>query len=364
VRLVAKIGTSSITDELGVIDATVVDLLCDQLAELRAEGHQVVLVSSGAVSAGVAALGLPARPSDMPTLQAISAAGQSRLMETYNHSLARHQLVAAQVLLVPNDFIDRRQYLQTRQTLTRLIELGCVPIINENDAIASHELRYGDNDRIAALVAHNIKADLLVLLTDTAGLFTADPRRDATAELISEVVADSPLLTVTIGKGGSGRGSGGMASKFAAAKMASWSGTRAVIAAADQANVLVEAASGALVGTTFQPSGRRLPARKLWIGFATQVDGVVNVDDGARRALVERGKSLLPAGVTRVSGDFGEGDVVEVRDAANALVARGMSLSDATTLRQILGKRTSDLPLDVAHEVIHRDDLVLLTEYA
>ncbi|HSB88230.1 MAG TPA: glutamate 5-kinase, partial [Ilumatobacteraceae bacterium] len=241
---------------------------------------------------------------------------------------------------------------------------GCVPIVNENDAIASHELRYGDNDRIAALVAHNINADLLVLLTDTAGLFTADPRRDSTAELISEVVADSPLLTVTIGRGGSGRGSGGMASKFAAAKMASWSGTRAVIAAADQPDVLVHAAAGSLVGTTFQPSGRRLPARKLWIGFATQVDGVVNVDDGARRALVERGKSLLPAGVTDVSGDFGEGDVVEVRDGSNALVARGMVLSDATTLRQIIGKRTSDLPLDVAHEVIHRDDLVLLTEYS
>jgi glutamate 5-kinase len=155
-----------------------------------------------------------------------------------------------------------------------------------------------------------------------------------------------------------------MASKFAAAKMASWSGTRAVIAAADQPDVLVHAAAGSLVGTTFQPSGRRLPARKLWIGFATQVDGVVNVDDGARRALVERGKSLLPAGVTDVSGDFGEGDVVEVRDGSNALVARGMVLSDATTLRQIIGKRTSDLPLDVAHEVIHRDDLVLLTEYS
>ena len=168
-RLVAKIGTSSITDALGVIDHDVVDTICDQLAKLRADGHEVLLVSSGAVSAGVAALGMNARPTDMPTLQAISAAGQSRLMETYNRSLARHQLVAAQVLLVPHDFVDRRQYLHARQTLTRLIELGCIPIINENDAIASHELRYGDNDRIAALVAHNVNADLLVLLTDTAG---------------------------------------------------------------------------------------------------------------------------------------------------------------------------------------------------
>ena len=360
-RLVAKIGTSSITDALGVIDNGVVDALCDQLAVLRAGGHEVIVVSSGAVSAGVAALGMSARPTDMPTLQAISAAGQSRLMETYNHSLARHDLVAAQVLLVPHDFVDRRQYLHARQTLLRLLELGCVPIINENDAIASHELRYGDNDRIAALVAHNVNADLLVLLTDTPGLFTADPRTDESAELISEVFADNPLLTASIGATGSGRGSGGMASKFAAAKMASWSGARAVIAAADRANVLVDAAAGVMVGTTFQPSERRLAARKLWIGFASQVDGVVIVDDGARRALVERGKSLLPAGVTVVTGNFDEGDVVEVRDATNSIVARGMVLSDASTLRGIIGKRTGDLPSHVAHEVIHRDDLVLLT---
>ena len=360
-RLVAKIGTSSITDSLGVIDTKVVDTVCDQLATLRSSGHEVILVSSGAVSAGVAALGMLARPTDMPTLQAISAAGQSRLMGTYNRSLARHDLVAAQVLLVPNDFVDRRQYLHARQTLLRLIELGCIPIINENDALASHELRYGDNDRIAALVAHNVNADLLVLLTDTPGLFTADPRTDASAELIHEVLADDPLLTVAAGSTGSTRGSGGMASKLAAAKMASWSGTRAVIASADQPDVLVAAAAGELVGTTFQPSVRRIAARKLWIGFASQVDGVISVDDGARRALVERGTSLLPAGVTGVVGSFDDGDVVEVRDSSNALVARGMVLSDAATLRGILGKRTSDLPSHVAHEVIHRDDLVLLT---
>ena len=360
-RLVAKIGTSSITDALGVIDVKVVDNLCDQLAALRAAGHEVILVSSGAVSAGVAALGMPARPTDMPTLQAISAAGQSRLMGTYNVSLARHDLVAAQALLVPNDFVDRRQYLHARRTLLRLIELGCIPIINENDALASHELRYGDNDRIAALVAHNVNADLLVLLTDTPGLFTADPRTDPNAELVREVLADDPLLTVSAAATGSLRGSGGMASKLAAAKMASWSGTRAVIASADQPDVLVEAAAGGLVGTTFHPGVRRLPARKLWIGFASQVDGVISVDDGARRALVERGTSLLPAGVTGVAGTFDEGDVVEVRDTHNAVVARGMVLSDADTLRGIIGKRTTDLPSHVAHEVIHRDDLVLLT---
>lgn len=359
-RVVAKIGTSSITDQLGVIDEAIIDSLCDQLAQLRAAGHEVLLVSSGAVSAGVAALGLATRPTDVVTLQAISAAGQSRLMETYNRSLGRHGLVAAQVLLVPHDFVDRRQYLHARRTLVRLLELGCIPIVNENDAIASDEIRYGDNDRIAALVAHNVAADVLVLLTDTPGLYTADPRTDAAAELVSVVAADDPLLSVAATASGSRRGSGGMASKLSAARMASWSGVRAVIAKASQPNVLVDAVQGTGVGTTFLPSSRSLPARKLWIGFATNVEGSLVVDDGARRALTERGTSLLPAGIVKVVGDFAEGDVVEVHDLAGVIVARGITLCDADVLRQVSGKRTSDLPANVAHEAIHRDDLLVL----
>lgn len=359
-RIVAKIGTSSLTDHLGVIDTEVIDGVCDQLAALRALGHEVVLVSSGAVSAGVSALGLPSRPTDLPTLQAISAAGQSRLMETYNRSLGRHGLVAAQVLLVPHDFVDRRQYLHARQTLVRLLELGCVPIANENDAIASDEIRYGDNDRIAALVAHNVAADVLVLLTDTPGLYTADPRTDPSAALVEVVAADDPLLSVAATASGSTRGSGGMASKLSAARMASWSGVRAVIANASRPNVLVDAVEGRSVGTTFLASSRNLPARKLWIGFATNVEGAVVVDDGARRALVERGTSLLPAGIVEVVGEFEEGDVVEVRDTAGVPVARGIVLSDASELRQVMGRRTSDLPAGAAHEAIHRDDLLLL----
>jgi glutamate 5-kinase len=360
VRIVAKIGTSSLTDHLGVIDGAVIDALCDQLARLRADGHEVILVSSGAVSAGVAALGLPARPTDVITLQAISAAGQSRLMETYNRSLGRHGLVAAQVLLVPHDFVDRRQYLHARQTLVRLMELGCIPIVNENDAIASDEIRYGDNDRIAALVAHNVAADVLVLLTDTPGLYTADPRADAAAQLVEVVAADDPLLSVAATASGSNRGSGGMASKLSAARMASWSGVRAVIAKATRPDVLVDAVAGRSVGTTFLASSRNLPARKLWIGFATNVEGALVVDDGARRALVERGTSLLPAGIVDVVGDFEEGDVVEVRDTTGAAVARGMVLSDSAELRDVKGRRTSELPVGAAHEAIHRDDLLVL----
>jgi len=360
VRVVAKIGTSSLTDAVGVIQHEVIDALCDQLAALRSAGHEVILVSSGAVSAGVAALGLAARPTDVPTLQAISAAGQSRLMETYNRSLGRYGIVAAQVLLVPHDFVDRRQYLHARQTLVRLMELGCVPIVNENDAIASDEIRYGDNDRIATLVAHNVAADLLVLLTDTPGLYTADPRTDPAATLVEVVNADDPLLSVAATATGSNRGSGGMASKLSAARMASWAGVRAVIAKASRPQALLDAVAGRHVGTTFLPSARNLPARKLWIGFATNIEGTLVVDDGARRALTERGTSLLPAGITDVRGEFDEGDVVDVRDASGAAVARGIVLADAATLRAVKGRRTSDLPEHVAHEAIHRDDLLLL----
>ncbi len=359
-RVVAKIGTSSITDEAGVIDVQVVENLCEQIIELRADGHEVVLVSSGAVAAGVAALGLSERPSDTLTLQALSAAGQSRLMEVYNRHLAARGAVAAQVLLVPHDFIDRRQYLHSRQTIGRLLELGCVPIINENDAVASDEIRYGDNDRIAALVAHNISADLLVLLTDIEGLYTADPRFDPTAQLIARVGADDPLLAVTAGRSGSNRGSGGMASKLSAARMASWSGVRAVIARSTRRGVLAGAVADADVGTTFLANDHRLSARKLWIGFASLVEGSIVIDDGARRALVERGTSLLPAGVVDVVGVFDEEAVVDVAGLDGTVVARGMVQADSVTLRSVMGRRTADLPAEIAHEVVHRDDLVLL----
>ncbi len=360
-RVVVKIGTSSLTDELGVIDESMISSVCTQLAAARAAGHEVLFVTSAAVSAGVAALGFERRPGDVGTLQALAALGQPRLMERYIRCLAEFGLVAGQVLLVPNDFIDRNQYLHARRTLSRLLDLGCVPVINENDAVASHELRFGDNDRIAALVSHLMTADLLVLLTDTPGLYTADPRSDATARLIADVAADDPLLAVSAGATGTNRGSGGMASKLTAARIASWSGVRAVIAEATRPDVVAEAIDGAAtVGTTFHANDRRMPARKLWIAFASQVEGTVVVDDGARRALLERGTSLLPAGVVKVLGDFDTGATVEVSGADGAVFARGMTLVDAAGIRRGAGRRTSDLSPDMAHEVIHRDDLVLV----
>lgn len=359
-RVVAKIGTASVTDERGMIDRVAVAKLSDEVAALQAAGHEVIVVSSGAVAAGVAALGLARRPSDMQTLQALSAAGQSRLVEAYNVELARHGLVGAQVLLDSHDFVDRSQYLHARRTIERLLELGCVPVVNENDAIASHELRYGDNDRLAALVANSISADVLVLLTDMDGVYTSDPRRNPDAELIPLVRSGDALLAISADDGGSGRGSGGMASKLIAARMASWSGMRSVIARAARPDVLAGAVSDELVGTTFEPHDRILSARKLWIAFAAEVVGTVVVDQGAERALTERKNSLLPAGVVAVQGDFTVGDTVDLVGPTGRPFARGMVAVGSETARSTLGRQTSDLPPGVHDEVVHRDDLVLL----
>lgn len=359
-RVVAKIGTASITDANGTIERAAIAKLCDEVGDLRKQGHEVIVVSSGAVAAGVAAVGLSERPADMPTLQAISAAGQSRLVEAYNQELGRHGLVGAQLLVDSMDFVTRDQYLHLRSTMNRLLELGCVPIVNENDAIANDELRYGDNDRIAAMIANSVNADVLVLLTDMDGVFTADPRTDSTATLVPLVRTDDPLLAITADDGGSGRGSGGMASKLTAARMASWSGIRSVIARASRKGVLSGSVSDELVGTTFEAHDRTLSARKLWIAFAAEVSGAVIVDAGARRALTQRPNSLLPAGVVSVEGFFERGDVVDIVDVDGPPFARGMATMSSATLQSALGMHTSELPAGVVHEVVHRDDLVVL----
>ncbi|MEN9746745.1 MAG: glutamate 5-kinase [Actinomycetota bacterium] len=362
-RIVVKIGTSSVTDEHGAINNHAIETLCNQVAQLREQSHEVLVVTSGAVAGGVAALRMSQRPSDTQTLQALAAVGQSQLMNRYNEYLSARGLIGAQVLLVPNDFIDRTQYLHARQTLGRLLELGCVPIINENDAIASDEIRFGDNDRIAALVAHSVGADALVLLTDIGGLYTADPRSDASATLVEQVGADDPLLSVNAGSAGTARGSGGMASKLSAARIASWSGVRTVIASASRANVLQDAIDQkAGVGTQFLPHNRNLSARKLWIAFAAQHVGSVVIDDGAKNALITRNTSLLHAGVVEVSGDFAAGDTVEIVDVRGVSFARGMVGIDAVQAGAAAGLQSSDLPEGVDPELVHRDDLVILLD--
>ncbi|MHB1486765.1 MAG: glutamate 5-kinase [Acidimicrobiales bacterium] len=362
ISVVVKVGTSSITDSGGVLAVPAIAKLCQEVAGLRAEGHRVVVVTSGAIAAGLPPLGLSERrPSDTATLQAVSAVGQARLMAVYDSCLVTHGLVAGQVLLAPLDFAHRAQYLHARQTITRLLDLGVVPIVNENDAVADDEIRFGDNDRLAGLVAHLIRADLMVILTDTPGLFTADPRLDAEASLIEEVVEVDQEMERLAGGPGTDRGSGGMASKLAAAKMAAWSGVRCVIAGADRPGVLAAAVRGeAGVGTVVRARNRRLPARKLWIAFAVAPAGTIVVDDGARRALIERGRSLLPAGVLGVHGDFEPDEAVEIADASGAIFAKGLTRHRSATLRTIAGSHTSALPDDAPHEVVHRDDLVVL----
>ncbi|MFP3902244.1 MAG: glutamate 5-kinase, partial [Acidimicrobiia bacterium] len=327
--VVAKVGTSSITDESGEIHEAAIEKFCHEAALLRQDGHRVVMVTSGAISAGVPALGLEAgHRRDAVTLQAISAVGQSRLMRVYDAALARDGLVGGQVLLAPLDFMVRQQYLHARSTLARLLELGVVPVVNENDAIADDEIRFGDNDRLAALVAHLVNADLLVLLTDQPGLFTGDPRFDTDASLIEEIVEVDHTFEGMAGGAGV-RGSGGMASKLAAAKIAAWSGVRAMIAKADRPDVLRDAVAGEPgVGTVVVPRRRRLPARKLWIAFAVGSAGTVVVDEGARRALLERGVSLLPAGVVAVKGGFEAEDAVEIAGPDGKVFAKGLCRLD------------------------------------
>jgi len=360
--LVVKIGSSSVTTEAGRVDEVAIDKLAGEVAEARRDGNRVVVVTSGAIAAGWSSLAPDQpRPSDLATLQAVAAVGQHRLMRVWSDALERRGLSAGQVLLAPLDFVHRSQYLHARQTLTRLLDLGVVPVVNENDAVADEEIRFGDNDRLAALVAHLVRAELLVLLTDTAGLLTEDPRHTSGGSLIEEVVEIDLELERIAGGPGSAVGSGGMGSKLAAAKIAVWSGVEAVIADASRPDVLAEVAGATPgVGTRFRPRDRRLPARKLWIAFAIGASGTIAVDAGARRALVERGRSLLPAGVTGVRGEFSADDAVEIADPDGVVFAKGLVRQSSAVVAGWAGRRSDQLPEDESPEVVHRDDLVVI----
>ncbi len=359
--VVVKIGTSSITDDEGGVDHSAVQRLCTEVAELHGQGHRVVVVSSGAIAAGLPELGLGGRrrPTDLTTLQAVATVGQGVLMTVYREALARWGIVAGQVLLVPYDFVLRSQYLHARSTLARLLDLGVVPVVNENDAIADDEIRYGDNDRLAALVANLVGADLLVLLTDTDGVLTADPRVDPGAELIHEIVEVDDRVTAAAGGPGSRRGSGGMSSKLTAARIAAWSGIPTVIAGASDPGVVRAAVAGRPVGTYVHARPVGLSARRLWIAFAVESAGRVVTDTGARRAL-ERGRSLLTAGVRAVEGSFLPGDAVELVDEDGEVYGKGLVRPGADELRRVAGRRSGDLPPGSPHIVVHADDLVIL----
>ncbi len=358
--LVVKIGTSSLVDESGHVDTAEIRRLCGLLAELRSDGQQVLLVTSAAITAGRWLLGFDKRPTDPVQLQASSAVGQGHLMAMYNDAFAAVGLVAGQILLTPLDFFERSRYLRVRDTLRCLLSLGVVPVINENDAVADDEIAFGDNDRIAALVAQLVQADLLVLLTDIEGLHTADPRLSQGTSLIAEIQEIDRELEAAAGGVGNADARGGMASKLSAARIASWAGVPTMIASARRPGVLRDAAAGKNVGTLARPRAQRLGARKLWIAFAVRSVGRLTVDAGARRALVKGGKSLLAVGVRSVSGEFVAGDAVEVAGPEGDVFAKGLARMPSARLDSVIGRRSSEHEAGTPEELIHRDDMVLL----
>ena len=349
-RLVVKVGSSSLTTAAGGLDPARLDALVDALAE-RA-GH-LVLVSSGAIAAGLAPLGLARRPRDLATQQAASAVGQMLLVQRYASAFARHGRTVGQVLLTADDVVRRSHYRNAQTTLDRLLAMGVVPVVNENDAVATEEIRFGDNDRLAALVAHIVRADALVLLSDVDGLYDGDPRRPD-SRLVPEVRGPQDLHGVVIGGTGSaGLGRGGMASKVDAAAVATGAGIPVLLAATADVRDALKGEGG----TFFAPTGMRAPGRLLWLAHASTPRGRLLLDEGAVRAVVERRLSLLPAGVTGVEGEFAAGDPVELAGPDGLAVARGLVAYDAAELPALLGRSTRELGL---REVVHRDDLVVL----
>jgi glutamate 5-kinase len=357
-RIVVKVGSSSLTTAAGGLDKQRVDALVDALAAHPAE---TVLVSSGAIAAGLAPLGLPRRPRDLATQQAAASVGQGLLMQAYTQSFARHGRTVGQILLTADDVTRRVHYRNAYRTLRRLLDLGSLPIVNENDTVATDEIRFGDNDRLAALVASLVRADLLVLLSDVDALYTGDPARPGTLR-ISDVRDEEDLAGVSIGKTGrAGVGTGGMQTKVEAARIATSSGIPVVLTSAPLA---AAALSGEEVGTLFHRVRERPAARLFWLAHATSPRGRLHLDPGAVRAVVDRRASLLPAGITAVDGRFAAGDPVDLVDTGGRAVARGLVNYDATELPGLLGRSTPELAAEFGpgyqREVVHRDDLVLL----
>ena len=360
-RVVVKVGSSSLTTAAGGIGPDRVRALVDVLAQARAHGQEIVLVSSGAIAAGLAPLGLARRPKSLAKQQAAASVGQGLLVHRYTEELARHGLTAGQVLLTVDDIARRIQHRNAQQTVVKLLELGVLPIVNENDTVATSEIRFGDNDRLAALVAHLVHADLLVLLSDVDGLYDAPPTRPG-ARRIAEVRSFEELGAVEIGAAGAaGVGTGGMVTKLEAARIATQAAIPVVLTSAEHA---AAALAGEDTGTYFHADGKRRPARLLWLAHATEAAGTLTLDAGAVRAVVERGASLLAAGITGVDGGFHAGDPVDLLGPDGVAVARGLVAYDAAEIPQLLGRSSGDIEADLGptytREVVHRDVLVLL----
>ncbi|MDO8915680.1 MAG: glutamate 5-kinase [Coriobacteriia bacterium] len=363
-RIVVKVGTSTLTGPDGRVDRRWLASLAAQIAVLRSEGAHVVVVSSGAIAAGVEAMHMPGRPSDLTGLQATAAIGQVRLIGQYAEVLGEAGAQIAQVLLTRHDTGHRQAYLFACRTLERLLEMGIVPIVNENDTTAVEEIRFGDNDTLAALVGVMVHADLVVLLTDIEGLYDADPRTAEGAELLEHVDELTDEMLAAAGGAGTEGGSGGMVTKLEAARILMKAGVPMVVCDGARTNVLVDAFHGEPVGTYFAGGEGEVEARKLWIAFARHPKGSVVVDSGATDALCLRGKSLLPAGVVRVEGVWLIGDPIAIVDANGRQLARGLADISSIDLDRIKGLKSSDIgsvaPGLVGLEVVHRDRLVIL----
>ena len=354
--VVVKIGSSSLTGSNGGVETEAIERVVGNVEALWARGHPTVLVSSGAVAAGLPAMGLTSRPKDLPGLQVAAAVGQTRLMELYASKFEAHGRQVGQVLITRDVLARRSQYLHAREALERMLSFGIVPIVNENDTVVVDELRFGDNDRLAAIVSHLIGAGMLILLTDTSGIYSDDPVMTDQPQLLSAVRHTDEVLDGLRQRSGQGVfGSGGVATKVAAARMAAWSGVPTVIASAQDDSVTTRAVLGEDVGTWVEPHESKLSARKLWIAFGMPSEGSIVIDDGAATAVRESGKSLLAAGVTEVEGKFGAGAAVEVAASAG-LLAKGLVKMSADVIRDSRGQHSSV----AGGEVIHRDDLVLL----
>ena len=363
-RIVVKVGSTLVNNDGRGLDRVASGRWAAQLAGLRREGKEVLLVSSGAIAEGMQRLGWTRRPRQIHELQAAAAVGQMGLAQVYESSFAEHQLGSAQILLTHADLADRVRYLNARSTLYTLLGLGIVPVINENDTVVTDEIKFGDNDTLGALVTNLVEADVLVILTDQAGLYGADPRRDPDAELVREARAGDPALEAMAGGAGSELGRGGMLTKVLAAKRAATSGAHTIIASGREPSVLARLAAGESIGTVLRAPVATLSARKQWMADHLQVAGQLVIDDGAARALALGGKSLLPIGVVEVRGEFTRGDVVSCLDPRQAEIARGIVNYGSTEARRIARRASSDIEVILGYveeaELIHRDNLVLL----
>jgi len=362
-RLVVKVGSSLVTNEGRGIDAQAIATWAAEIAALRDLGREIVVVSSGAVAEGMKRLSWVRRPQSMQDLQAAAAVGQMGLAQVYETEFRRFGLQTAQILLTHEDLADRTRYLNARSTLTRLIELGVIPIINENDTVVTDEIKVGDNDTLAALVTNLIEADALVILTDQAGLYTADPRSHPDARLLSRVKAGDPRLEAMAGGAGSLIGKGGMLTKVLAARRAASAGAHTIVASGRESKVLQRLAGGEMIGTSFIADTAKLTARKQWIADQLQLRGALVLDAGALKALLRDGKSLLPIGVSEVQGDFARGDVVACLSQAGAEVGRGLINYASSEARRIIGKPSSEIESLLGFveepELIHRSNLVI-----